>query len=74
MDKEGTADISPSARFGVKESYVTEKLYKGLIELYKIEVSSQGGDDQYCCQLIWWWFIDLTIIYFLTLMNSWVSK
>ncbi len=23
MDKEGTADISPSARFGVKESYVT---------------------------------------------------
>lgn len=52
MDKEGTADISPSARFGVKESYVTEKLYKGLIELYKIEVSSQDGDDQYCCQLI----------------------
>ena len=23
MDKEGTADISPTARFGVKESYVT---------------------------------------------------
>jgi len=23
MDEKGTADISPSARFGVKESYVT---------------------------------------------------
>jgi hypothetical protein len=37
MDEKGTADISPSARFGVKESYVTEKLYKGLISLYFIE-------------------------------------
>jgi arginine kinase len=41
MDKEGTADISPSARFGVKESFVTEKLYKGLIELYKIEAATE---------------------------------
>ena len=37
MDANGTADISPSARFGVKESYVTEMLYKGLINLYFIE-------------------------------------
>ena len=37
MDEHGTADISPSARFGVKESYVTEKLYNGLISLYFIE-------------------------------------
>ena len=37
MDEKGTADISPSARFGVKESFVTEKLYKGLISLYFIE-------------------------------------
>ena len=40
MDSEGTADISPSARFGVKESYVTEKLYSGLVELYQIEFSN----------------------------------
>jgi creatine kinase len=39
MDEKGTADISPSARFGVKESYVTEMLYKGLINLYSIEKS-----------------------------------
>lgn len=39
MDSNGTADISPSARFGVKESYVTEKLYSGLIKLYFIENS-----------------------------------
>lgn len=37
MDEKGTADISPSARFGVKESYVTKKLYDGLVNLYKIE-------------------------------------
>jgi arginine kinase len=37
MDEKGTADISPSARFGVKESFVTEKLYKGLVSLYEIE-------------------------------------
>jgi arginine kinase len=31
MDEEGTADISPSARFGVTEAYVTLKLYNGLV-------------------------------------------
>ena len=36
MDANGTADISPSARFGVTEAFVTKKLYEGLIELYKI--------------------------------------
>ena len=33
MDKEGTADISPSARFGVTEAIVTKKLYEGLVQL-----------------------------------------
>jgi creatine kinase len=51
MDKEGTADISPSARFGVKESFVTEKLYKGLVELYKIEVAAEWEEPS-SCQLI----------------------
>ena len=37
MDANGTADISPSARFGVTEAFVTKKLYEGLIQLYKIE-------------------------------------
>jgi arginine kinase len=37
MDKEGTADISPSARFGVTEAFVTQKLYDGLVKLYEIE-------------------------------------
>ena len=36
MDKEGTADISPSARFGVTEAIVTKKLYEGLKKLYAI--------------------------------------
>jgi creatine kinase len=36
MDKEGTADISPMARFGVTEAYVAEKLYNGLVQLYKV--------------------------------------
>ena len=36
MDAEGTADISPSARFGVKESFVSKKLYEGLVQLYEI--------------------------------------
>ena len=36
MDKEGTADISPSARFGVTEAIVTKKLYEGLVNLYAI--------------------------------------
>ena len=34
MDKEGTADISPTARFGVTEAIVTKKLYEGLKQLY----------------------------------------
>ena len=38
MDSKGTADISPSARFGVTEANVTKTLYKGLVELYKIEL------------------------------------
>jgi hypothetical protein len=37
MDKEGTADISPSARFGVTEAIVTKKLFEGLQKLYCIE-------------------------------------
>jgi creatine kinase len=36
MDKEGTADISPLARFGVTEAYVAEKLYSGLVQLYQV--------------------------------------
>jgi arginine kinase len=36
MDKEGTADISPSARFGVTEAIVTKKLFEGLQKLYII--------------------------------------
>lgn len=37
MDAEGTADISPSARFGVTEAVVSRRLYEGLIKLYEIE-------------------------------------
>jgi len=37
MDKEGTADISPLARFGVTEAFVAEKLYTGLVKLYQVE-------------------------------------
>lgn len=37
MDENGTADISPSARFGVTEAAVAKKLYEGLVELYSIE-------------------------------------
>ena len=37
MDKEGTADISPTARFGVTEAIVTNKLFEGLVRLYEIE-------------------------------------
>ena len=51
MDKEGTADISPSARFGVTEAVVSKKLYDGLIELYKIEEATEYKEDS--CQLIW---------------------
>ena len=36
MDSEGTADISPSARFGVTEAFVTKKLYEGLVQLYEV--------------------------------------
>ncbi|CAK66751.1 unnamed protein product (macronuclear) [Paramecium tetraurelia] len=37
VDQEGTADISPSARFGVTEAIVTKRLFEGLIVLYQIE-------------------------------------
>lgn len=40
MDKNGTADISPMARFGVTEAIVTKKLYEGLIDLIAIEKST----------------------------------
>ena len=43
MDKEGTADISPSARFGVTEAIVTKKLYEGLVKLYWIEKIAAGA-------------------------------
>lgn len=52
MDKEGTADISPSARFGIKESEVTNKLYEGLIELIKIEDKTEYAGDDTCCLLM----------------------
>lgn len=42
MDENGTADISPLARFGVTEAFVANKLYTGLVELYKVE---QGGSS-----------------------------
>ncbi len=41
MDSEGTADISPSARFGVTQAFVTEKLYNGLVKLYEIELNKK---------------------------------
>ena len=37
MDAEGTADISPSARFGVTEAVVAKRLYDGLVKLYGLE-------------------------------------
>lgn len=40
MDKEGTADVSPSARFGVTEASVSKRLYEGLIKLYEIEAAA----------------------------------
>ena len=43
MDKEGTADISPSARFGVTEAFVSNKLYEGLKKLYKIEAEADNS-------------------------------
>lgn len=44
MDEKGTADISPLARFGVTEAYVANKLYTGLVDLYKYE-KSKGSSD-----------------------------
>ena len=40
MDAEGTADISPSARFGVTEATVAKRLFDGLVELYKLEMEA----------------------------------
>ena len=37
MDEKGTADISPSARFGVTEAIVANRLYDGLVKLYGLE-------------------------------------
>lgn len=42
MDKEGTADISPSARFGVTEAVVSNRLFAGLYKLYTVE-AQEGG-------------------------------
>lgn len=39
MDENGTADISPSARFGVTEAIVAQRLYDGLVKLYQIELA-----------------------------------
>ena len=44
MDAEGTADISPSARFGVTEAFVSNKLYQGLVKLYAIEADTYNPD------------------------------
>ena len=38
MDANGTADISPSARFGVTEAIVANRLYEGLVKLYAAEL------------------------------------
>ncbi len=47
MDKEGTADISPMARFGVTEAFVAEKLYNGLVSLYKVEHGKHTHETQH---------------------------
>lgn len=39
MDKAGTADVSPLARFGVTEAEVTKRLYEGLVMLYRAELN-----------------------------------
>ncbi|CAD8081301.1 unnamed protein product [Paramecium sonneborni] len=50
MDSEGTADISPSARFGVTEAIVTKRLFEGLIKLYEYEKNAANEKDrQNCC-------------------------
>ena len=41
MDANGTADISPSARFGVTEAIVTNRLFEGLKKLYEIELAQK---------------------------------
>ena len=43
MDSEGTADISPSARFGVTEATVTKRLFEGLVRLYAHEAKAAAG-------------------------------
>ena len=40
MDENGTADISPSARFGVTEAFVAQKLFEGLKKLYAVELEN----------------------------------
>lgn len=40
MDENGTADISPLARFGVTEAEVTKRLYEGLEQLLKAEAEA----------------------------------
>ena len=39
MDKMGTSDISPLARFGITEAEVTRKLFEGLSKIYQIEMN-----------------------------------
>ena len=46
MDKEGTADISPLARFGVTEAIVANKLWEGLKKLYDIEIEKPAEKVQ----------------------------
>lgn len=46
MDSEGTADISPSARFGVTEAIVTKRLFEGLIKLYEYEKNAANEKDR----------------------------
>ena len=46
MDAEGTADISPSARFGVTEAIVANRLYDGLVQLYKIEIGEKKEEPK----------------------------
>ena len=46
MDSEGTADISPSARFGVTEAIVTKRLFEGLIKLYEIEKNAGNEKER----------------------------
>ncbi|CAK73178.1 unnamed protein product (macronuclear) [Paramecium tetraurelia] len=50
MDSEGTADISPSAGFGVTEATVTKRLYKGLIKFQEIQKNAVNEKErQNCC-------------------------